>query len=454
MIKLRRLTALFLTLLLVILPQNAVLADKVKNTTSQNTVSTQNGGPDVEFKSVSSLLMNLDTGEIYQARNIDLKVYPASTTKIMTAILALEHGKLNDTLTVSNTAVKLPSGASGIGLLPGEEVSLNDMMYGLLVSSANDSANVIAEYVAGSIDSFVDMMNAKAKELGAMHTHFANTNGLPDDNHYTTARDMAIMARYAMKNDSFRKFVKTPSYTMNPTNKYKETRVMHSTNKLISSNKGSKYMYSKAIGIKTGFTTPAQHCLIAAADNGSFPLLSVVMGAPLEGTKDYCYEETIGLFKWGFSAFKTQSIAPANKTVSEVKVDLARKKDAVTLCTKEEVKALLPKDANEKEVTVKYKVEKNVKAPVEKGQVLGSASYYYKSNKIATVKLVATESIEQDNLLVTMDKAYNFLSSPLFLVPVCIIVLLFVTFVVVRQVNSRKKRKGFFMTNKRRNYRK
>lgn len=415
------------------------------------TAQTQSGGQavDADFTSKSSLLMNLDTGEIYEERNIDEKVYPASTTKIMTAILAIENGKLNDTVTISDTASKLPSGASGMGLLRGEEVTVKNLLYGLLVSSANDAANALAEYISGSVDDFVKMMNDKAKELGATNTHFMNTNGLHDDNHYTTARDMAIIARYAMKNQTFRTLVKTASYTMDPTNKYPEKRIMRSTNKLLSKNKSSKYIYQNAIGIKTGFTTPAQHCLVSAADNGDFSLLCVVMGAPTDAARDLMYDETIALYKWGFEAYKAQTVAKAGDTLTEANVSLAKTKDTVTLSTQKEVKALLPANIDIKKVKAKLSVNKDIKAPIAQGQVLGSVTYYYQNKKVASTKLVSNEAVEQDNLLATFDKIHTFLTSPIFLIPVMIIVVLLIIFLVIRQINLHKRRKRRLMTRRR-----
>ena len=433
-----------------ILPQTVSLAAPK---TEESSSVQQVGEVDRDFTSKASLLMNLNTGEIYEERNIDEKVYPASTTKILTAILAIENGKLTDTVTVSDTASQLPSGSSGMGLIRGEELTVEQLLYGLMVSSANDAANALGEYVAGSIDDFVKMMNEKAKELGAVNTHFCNTNGLHDDDHYTTARDMAIIARYAMKNKTFRKLVKTASYTMEPTNKYLEQRIMRSTNKLLSTNKSSRYIYKNAIGIKTGFTTPAQHCLVSAADNGDFSLLCVVMGAPSDARRDLMYDETLALYKWGFSAYKAQTVAKEGETLTEAKVRLAKSKDTITLATQKEVKALLPTNIDTEKITSKISVNSDIKAPIKAGQVLGKVTYYYEGKKVATAKLVSNETIEQDNLLASFDKIHTFLTSPIFLIPVGIVVALVLALFIIRQINLNKRRKRRIMTRRRRYHR-
>lgn len=407
--------------------------------------------PDMQFKAGAELVMNLDSGKIYFGRNIDNKMYPASTTKIMTAILALENGNLFDILTVSDTAIALPAGSSSIGLLRGEQLTLDQLMYALLVASANDAANVIAEHIAGSIDQFVVMMNEKAKELGALNTNFANAHGIHDENHYTTARDLAIIAQYAMKIEAFREYVKVVQYVIPPTNKYKEDRILNSTNRLINKNKGSNYLYKNAIGVKTGFTTPAQHCLVGAADNGIFSLLTVVLGAPLEEGVDYSFTETAELFDWGFANYAYYSVIKRGDSITEAPIEFGKEKDAVLLKATGEIQSILPKGFDEAKIVKSITVAKDVKAPVKKGDILGSITYSFEGEELGTVNLEAAESIERDSFLYTLDQIKQFVKKPIFWVPILIIVLLIVVLLIIRQINinKRKRRRVRYIQNHR-----
>ena len=161
---------------------------------------------------------------------------------------------------------------SNLGILSGEELTVEQLLYGLLVHSANDAANVLAEQVSGSIEAFVELMNTKAAELGMKDTHFVNTHGYHDDNHYTTARDMAKLALYAVQNETFQKIVSTATYDIPPTNKYTKVRNLSNNNALINPMKGQKYLYSPAKGIKTGHTSKAGHCLLSEAEKNDLHL--------------------------------------------------------------------------------------------------------------------------------------------------------------------------------------
>ncbi len=429
--KIRKAAVSILVLLSLLLAQTTVWAADGEGSSA----------PDIEFKAGAELVMNLDTGKIYFGRNIDDKMYPASTTKIMTAIIALENGNLSDILTVSDTAIDLPPGSSNIGLLRGEQFTLDQLMYGLLVASANDAANVIAEHIAGSIDQFVAMMNEKAEELGALNTHFANAHGLHDENHYTTARDLAIIARYAMSLEAFREYVSTVQYTIPATEQYKEDRILNSTNRLINKNRGSEYLYEDAIGVKTGFTTPAQNCLVGAADNGSFSLLTVVLGAPLEDGVSYSYEETIALLDWGFDNYSYYTVIERGDSITETSIEFGKDKDAVLLNATGDVRSILPKGFDEAKITKNITVANDVKAPVNEGDILGSVTYFYEGEELGTVNLEASESIERDDLLYTLDQINQFIQRPIFWIPLSIIVLLILILLIVRKININKRKR-------------
>lgn len=236
-----------------------------------------------EIEGKAWLVLDCQTNEVLIENNADLVVYPASTTKIMTAILALETGGLDRTVTVSETAVDLEAGSSKVGFLAGEQVNLNDVLYGLMIPSGNDAANILAEALAGSREKFVAKMNEKAKALGMSNSNFRNPSGLHDDAHVVTARDMAVLAAYAMKNQSFREIVSTSSYSMAATNKhpYRGWALFNNTNRFLQF--GDTALKSDLIasfsGIKTGSTSKAGNNLVSAAMTKSgHELICVLLG--------------------------------------------------------------------------------------------------------------------------------------------------------------------------------
>ncbi len=213
---------------------------------------------DVYVDAPVALLMDSASGKILYERNAREKRFPASTTKIMTAILALENRKLTDTATVSENAVStIPYSYTIANLQIGEVLTYEQLLLVLMLPSANDAATVIAEDIGGSVEGFASMMNQKAREIGCENTNFVNANGIHHENHYTTAYDLALIGQYAMKNEPFRKIVSSVKYTLPTTEKYdKEDRIFTNNNRLINSNSSNYYQY--ATGIKTGYTDPAR----------------------------------------------------------------------------------------------------------------------------------------------------------------------------------------------------
>ena len=261
---------------------------------------------DWEVAAKAALLADPDTGEILYARNIHERLYPASLTKVMTALLVLEavdDGKLSmDTiLTASQTAIdNLPPDGSNAGIKVGEQMTVENLLYCILVVSANEACDILAEGVSGSIDAFVDAMNARAKAIGCEDTHFTNTNGLQDSDHYTTAWDLYLITKEAMKHELFMplcntKVIEIPATNLSP------SRTYYTTNYLLSPMRATGYVYQGAEGVKTGSTSDAGYCLIATATRSGRSLLSVVLGAKSvtldNGDKQVqSFSETIKLF--------------------------------------------------------------------------------------------------------------------------------------------------------------
>lgn len=259
--------------------------------------------------SPSAILIDAVNGRVLYEKNSNIPMFPASTTKILTAIIALENSSLDEKITASPEAITpIKSGYTNANIQVGETLSMQDLLYALLLSSANEAANVIAERIGGSIDNFANMMNAKAMELGCTSTHFVNANGIHHDSHYTTASDLAIMMRYCMQNETFRKIVSTQEYTLPATEQYPSTdRILKNSNRLMKQD--DPYYYPYVIGGKTGFTTQAQNCFICASHKDGYELISVVLHA--ESTEDgrsARYLDTINLLEYGHNNFELTPI--------------------------------------------------------------------------------------------------------------------------------------------------
>ena len=265
-----------------------------------------------EITASSYILMDYETGQILYGKDIDSQMFPASTTKIMTAILAIElsGGDLAQTVTVAKESIQgISKEDSQIALDQGEEISLENLLYAALLPSANDACNVIAQLFGGDdwLTEFPKMMTEKAKEIGAVNTNFTNTNGLHDENHYTTAHDMALIMSYALKNDTFRKFIATESHNIPATNKKKERDYINSTVELIKPK--SKYYYANALGGKTGYTPEAGNTCVSAAKKNGITLIAVVMKSSSTNSR---FTDSVNLFDYGFNNFLKVTIPSEN----------------------------------------------------------------------------------------------------------------------------------------------
>ena len=228
----------------------------------------------------AALLIDLNTGRAVYEQDADERVYPASLTKIMTCLLALENGNLSDVVTVSASALDdLDADSSVAGLQVGEQMTLENLLYCMMVVSGNDACNVIAEHIAGSVADFVRMMNQRAYELGCLNTHFSNPHGLHDESHYTTARDLSIITQAALKSENFRQIVDTYEYQLPDDNMRQNIPKLKTTNMLIYRSLSNTLYYPRAHGIKTGYTSQAGRCVISEATGDGLDLLGIVCGA-------------------------------------------------------------------------------------------------------------------------------------------------------------------------------
>lgn len=356
--------------------------------------------------SPSALLMDLNSGKILYEKNIDQKMYPASLTKVITAIITLEHCDLNDVATVSYDAVMtISSGYVTANLQVGEELTIEQLLYVLMVGSSNDAAIVLAEHISGSVDEFSKLMNEKAKEIGCTSTHFVNPNGAHDENHYSTARDLALISKYAMQNETFRALVKTTSYKLPITNKYEsEDRLFTTTNSLLivnNNDRADNYYYKYATGIKTGFTTPAKNCLIASANKGDLELLTVVLGAGQndQGLSER-YVDTINLFEYGYNTYSLKEVIKAGGIVQTTNIRNAtkgtKKLDAVV---KNDISVLIKNENKDNALLPEVHIDENLKAPIKKGDVIGTVKYTVEGIGY-TEDLVASQDVKKSRFLI------------------------------------------------------
>lgn len=354
----------------------------------------------------AAILIDAETGSILYEKNADKQMYPASTTKILTAILAIENGNLNEKVIIDN---ETPYGIDGshIALETGEILTLKDLLYALLIESANDAAVAIAKHISGSVNEFANLMNKKAKEIGVKNTHFTNPNGLPDENHVTTAYDLAMIAKYAMENETFREIVKNYNYKIKPTNKKEEPRYLKSSNRLLyGTGAGNKInvngklvdiKYPGADGIKTGYTVAAQQCLVATAVRGEQRLISVVLRAVGENV----YIDTHKLLNYGFENFAYKQIGFKNEFVANVEVMHGDKK-IIPAIVGRNVFVTIPADKVDK-IEKKMVIPDEITAPISENQVLGRIEYMLDGQVIDTVNIISTIDVNQKGIYKVVD---------------------------------------------------
>lgn len=339
----------------------------------------------ITISSGAGLLIERSSNRILFEKNAYEIMYPASTTKILTAIVVLENAELDELATVSKNALEtIPNGYVTCNLQIGEELSVKDLMYALMVKSANDAAVVLAEHVGGSVEGFADMMNQKAKEIGCKNTHFVNPNGIHDENHYTTAYDLYLMADYALSfehTNEFRDFVSRTSYTLPATNLYPaDDRIFSTTNELIKINNNDRidnYYYKNALGIKTGHTSQAGYCLVSSSSRDDLEFISVILdgGFDSRGLSER-YTETIKLFNFGYDNFTLTKIKEANNIIDTIIVEKATKEtESLNLLIKDSITVINDKSTDVDKINPDIKLNENIIAPITKGDVLGTITY-------------------------------------------------------------------------------
>jgi len=334
-----------------------------------------NDAPDVTAK--SAIIMEASTGKVLYAKNAEERRYPASTTKMMTLIVALEHGNMDDLVPVSDNAANTEG--SSLSLVAGEKMKLLDMLTGMMMISGNDATVAVAEYIAGSVPKFAQMMTEKAKAIGANDTNFSNSSGLPDPNHYSTAADLAKIAAYGYKNPLFTKIVSTEHVVL-PSPDKDQVRDLYNENRLL-------WLYDGGNGVKTGYTDAAGRCLVSGAKRNGIQLVVVVLDS------DCMWDDSMKLLDYGFSRMRPVKLLGQGSILKTVHVDDGTT-DTVRLITTQDVCIPVSDDDNAK-FTTSVIAPNRIDAPVVAGQKIGMIKTYYGNTEIASVDLVAADQADR-----------------------------------------------------------
>lgn len=346
----------------------------------------------------AAIVYELNSGTMLYAWNPDAKIYPTSMVKMMTTLVALENGNPDDVVTVTRSVLnQVPIGILGADLKVGEEITLRDLLYSNMVASATDSAVVLADYVGGNVNAFLQMMNDKAAELGCEGTHYGNVHGLHDEQTYTTARDIARITAAALENETFREMFCAAEYTMAATNKH-EQRTIITTNHMMNV-RNSKYYDKRVTGGKTGATDQGGRCLTLTAEKDGMEILCIVMGAKPtvaeNGSLDAhgSFEESKILLDYAFQNFEFRQVFFDGQSLAQYPV--ANGASHVVSQATTSVSTVLPIELDESQLKWAYQLkDTTIQAPVKKGQILGTVQVWYGTKCLAQTDMVAMNGVE------------------------------------------------------------
>lgn len=418
----KKIFSFLLTLLITFLPvfntNNLSFADSEPNLTAEYAV-----------------LMDYETGQVLYNKNGHSKLYPASTTKAWTAYVVLKHvNDLNQVVEIKDLPIV---DGSSMYLKEGEAFTVKELLDALLIHSSNDVAMVLAKYVGGSVENFVNMMNDEAKSIGAENTHFNNPHGLPDENHYTTAYDMALMARKAMDNKIFRDIVNTKSVKYPATEAYPYERYFENTNQFLTSRSKMNYKgqeidikYDVVDGIKTGYTDAAGKCLLSTGVKNNIRVISAVF----KSTVDDLYLDSRTLLDYGFDNFYVKEIVDKDDFIKNKKVFLSKEKKLIYQ-PETNYSVALSNNSNAGDYSIKTKLD-NIKLPIKEGDKVGTLEVYKNKKLEKSIDLVAKNDVTSIFAFFKENKLlYNVLK-----IILLIIILVFIVF-IIRKVKRKKKKK-------------
>ena len=351
----------------------------------------------------AAILIDSSSERILYEKNANEKMYPASTTKILTAILVIENCDLNDVVTVPYEAIStIPSGYAVAALQTGEQLTVNQLLQVMLVHSANDAANVLAYHVSGSLEEFSKLMNNKVSELGLKNTNFLNPSGMHNENHYSTAYDLAIIMKYCMKNATFRNLSSLKYCTIPATNKYEE-RVFNTTNELLrydNRDVDSNYYYKYAIAGKTGYTTQAKNCLVSVSNKDDLELICVVLSVGLyPNNLSAKFVDTKSLFNYGYDNFTIRKLREQNAIATQIEISNGTDETKfLDLLIKDDIVSVISQNDLETEFTPEIEVTENLSAPIAQGEIIGKIKYNIDGIEYSS-DLIASHSVESSGFL-------------------------------------------------------
>ena len=348
-----------------------------------------------EILAEAAILINPSTDKILYSKNEYEILYPASTTKILTAILTIENCNLDDIVTVPYEAINIiPSGYTIADLQVGEKLTVRQLLELAMVPSANDAANTLAFHISGSIENFADLMNKKVTDLGLTNTHFTNPSGIHDDNHYSTAYDLAMIMKYCMKNSTFRNISGMKYCTIPATNKYNE-RVFTTTNELLLKNNSSNYFYEYTIAGKTGYTTKAKNCLISVSNKNNFELICVVLASGMYSNNlSGRFIDSKILFEYGYNNYTLRKLRDKNAIATQVEIKNGTKETKnLNLLIPDNITAVISHNDLNTQFNENIQIDENLLAPISQGQVVGKITYEIDGIKYSS-DLISEHSVE------------------------------------------------------------
>ncbi len=391
-------------------------------------------------------LYNIENDFTVLAYAADDTVYPTSTVKIMSGILVIEQlsSRMSEQVTVT---AEMLDGVGGNTLTPslkeGEIISIRDLLYAMLVGGANDAAHVLAVTVAGSVEAFVDMMNVRAAELGAVGTHYTNPSGIHDSEMYTTVSDTAKIALHAYSLPNFMEITSTTKYVIDETN-LSEYRNVYNRNYLLSTSSVMKYFYTDAAGMNAGSTSLGGSCVVTTAQRDGLTYLAIVMGADTDEDNDivYSYTECKKLLDYAFSSYGNIELVKEGEIICEIPVTLSGTTDYVTLVTKESMSMYLPTSTDlETEITRSYKTSfDSIEAPVAAGEVAGVMTVMYNGEIVGNIELITTVAVARSEFLYTLEQIKSFGTSRFFIATIIAAFVLTVLYVVFKAIYLHRKK--------------
>ena len=348
----------------------------------------------------SCILIEANTGKILYEKNSNDVRFPASTTKIMTAILTVENCNLDDVATVSHNAVySIPYDYTHASLKEGEELTIEQLLYALMIPSANDAAIVLAEHISGSVEEFAKLMNKRAEELGCKNTHFVNPNGIHSKDHTSTSYDLALMGKFAMQNSIIRKIVSTTQFTLPATNKYSKTdRIFNNSNDLL--NTYSRYYYEGTTGVKTGYTGEAGNCIIASAKKNDFEVILVVLGGESTNTGlSQRYLDCKTLFDYAFNNYSLKTLNEKNAVLKQITVRGATEETQnLNVLIKDKIEIFSENSADLSSLEPEITLDENLMAPISANSAIGKITYNYDGQTYSSDLIAETQVLSSDFL--------------------------------------------------------